>query len=75
MDRFTNLYPLSKTLRFELKPIGNTEEFIIKNGILNQDQHRADSYKEVKKIIDDYHRSFIESSLYPKIRNYHPIHD
>ena len=63
MDRFTNLYPLSKTLRFELKPIGKTEEFIIKNGILNQDQHRADSYKEVKKIIDNYHRSFIETSL------------
>lgn len=63
MDRFTNLYPLSKTLRFELKPIGKTEEFIIINGILNQDQHRADSYKEVKKIIDNYHRSFIETSL------------
>ncbi len=28
LNDFTNLYQLSKTLRFELKPVGNTKENI-----------------------------------------------
>ena len=63
MKRFTRVYPLSKTLRFELKPIGKTLEFIQNNGLLKQDQHRAESYVKVKKIIDDYHKAFISSVL------------
>lgn len=31
---FTNLFSLSKTLRFELKPVGKTLENIEKNGLL-----------------------------------------
>ena len=34
-----NLYSLSKTLRFELKPIGKTNEFFEKN-ILKEDENR-----------------------------------
>lgn len=60
---FTRLYPLSKTLRFELVPIGRTKESIAESGILEQDQHRADSYVKVKKIIDEYHKAFIEKVL------------
>ena len=63
MKAFTNLYSLSKTIRFELKPIGKTLEFINKNGLLVQDEHRADSYIKVKKIIDEYHKAFIENAL------------
>lgn len=63
LNQFTNLYSLSKTLRFELRPIGKTLETIEKNGLLEQDQHRADSYKKVKKIIDEYHKAFIERAL------------
>ena len=57
MKNFTNLYSLSKTLRFELKPIGNTLENMAH--VIEQDEHRAESYKLVKKIIDQYHRQFI----------------
>jgi len=60
---FTGLYPLSKTLRFELKPIRKTLENIQSSGLLERDQHRAESYKKVKKIIDDYHKSFIDRTL------------
>jgi CRISPR-associated protein Cpf1 len=60
---FTNLYQLSKTLRFELIPQGKTLEHIEKNGFLTQDEHRAESYQEVKRIIDDYHKAFIEKAL------------
>lgn len=63
LKQFTRVYPLSKTLRFELKPIGRTLEFINSNGLLEQDQHRADSYIKVKGIIDEYHKAFIETVL------------
>lgn len=61
--QFMRVYPLSKTLRFELRPIGRTLEFITSSGILEQDQHRAKSYVQVKEIIDEYHKAFIESVL------------
>lgn len=60
---FTNLYPLSKTLRFRLIPVGETLKHFIGSGILEEDQHRAESYVKVKAIIDDYHRAYIENSL------------
>lgn len=62
-DDFTKIYPLSKTLRFELKPVGRTLESITASGILEQDKQRANSYVKVKKIIDDYHKAFIETVL------------
>ncbi len=60
---FTNLYPLSKTLRFKLIPVGETLKHFMDSGILEEDQHRAESYVKVKAIIDDYHRAYIESAL------------
>uniref|UniRef100_UPI0035F21D55 ReChb n=1 Tax=synthetic construct TaxID=32630 RepID=UPI0035F21D55 len=62
-SNFTNQYPLSKTLRFELKPVGKTLEHIEKKGLLEQDEKRAEDYKKVKKIIDEYHKDFIEEAL------------
>lgn len=63
MNEFIHLYPLSKTLRFELRSVGKTEEMFRKSGILEQDNGRADSYKVVKKLIDRYHKDFIEKAL------------
>lgn len=63
LSRFTNLYPVSKTLRFELKPIGKTLENIEKNGIICSDERRAEEYKRIKVIIDKYHKWFIEEAL------------
>lgn len=59
-EDFTRLYPLSKTLRFELKPVGATLDNFLKSGILEQDEHRANSYQKVKKLIDEYHKVFID---------------
>lgn len=61
LQQFTNLYPVSKTLRFELKPVGKTIDNIQDSDILKQDKHRHESYQKVKKIIDDYHKSYIDS--------------
>jgi len=60
---FTNQYSLSKTLRFELIPQGKTLEHIQNKGLLEQDNNRAVSYQKVKKIIDEYHKVFIDDSL------------
>jgi IS605 OrfB family transposase len=59
-EEFTNLYSLSKTLKFELKPIGKTAENIKIKGLLKEDEDRARDYQVVKKIIDRYHKLFIE---------------
>lgn len=59
-EDFTRLYPLAKTLRFELKPVGATLDNFLKSGILEQDEHRADSYQKAKKLIDEYHKVFID---------------
>ncbi|MDR1477689.1 MAG: hypothetical protein LBJ00_01975, partial [Planctomycetaceae bacterium] len=94
-NEFANQYQLQKTLRFELKPIGKTLEYLnaqIKkqdagqsencnkneeqawdfsaHNIMENDKHRAESYEKVKKIIDEFHKEFIEKSLQKcKIKN------
>lgn len=65
-DLYSNLnymYDLSKTLRFELIPIGKTLENIKNSAILEKDEHRAKIYKQVKKYCDNYHKSFIDKCL------------
>ncbi len=64
LKQFTNLYQVSKTLRFELQPIGKTKENIEKNGILVRDEQRAKDYLVVKDLIDDYHKQFIKDCLW-----------
>lgn len=62
-DQFIGLYPIQKTLRFELKPVGKTLSNITDGGLLEEDECRADDYKKVKNLIDCYHKEFIDSSL------------
>jgi len=63
LQKFTNLYQLSKTLRLELKPQGKTLENIVNNRLLEKDEKRADGYKILKKVIDEFHKYFINESL------------
>jgi len=60
---FTNKYSLSKTLRFELKPVGATLTNIEKKGLVSEDENLAVSYKKLKKVIDEYHKDFIGLAL------------
>lgn len=62
-QNFTNLYSLSKTLRFELIPIGETENNIKNKNILSHDKRRAEDYKRAKHIIDEYHKAYIDRRL------------
>lgn len=61
-DEFHNLFSVSKTLRFELKPVGKTKEYF-EEYILEQDEEKAEKFKEVKKYCDEYHKYFIEECL------------
>ncbi|MCL1624277.1 type V CRISPR-associated protein Cas12a/Cpf1 [Moraxella sp. Tifton1] len=62
-NAFTQQYPLSKTVRFELKPIGKTLEYIKAKNFLKKDAALAESYQKIKPILDDYHRDFIGQAL------------
>lgn len=78
MKEFTNLYQLSKTLRFELKPIGKTAktfqrwleemnkaELVGDNdgNLFLKDKNIKKAYMAIKPIMDRLHEQFIEMSL------------
>lgn len=63
IERFTNRYPVSKTLRFKLIPQGKTAENFDNKLLLEEDEKRAEAYSRVKGMIDRYHKKFIEESL------------
>lgn len=62
-DRFTRKYQLYKTLRFELKPIWNTQKMLAENHVFETDGIRRKKYEETKPWIDRLHREFIKDAL------------
>lgn len=62
-EQFINRYSLSKTLRFSLIPVGETENNFNKNLLLEKDKQRAENYEKVKGYIDRFHKEYIESVL------------
>ncbi len=62
-SKYTNLYEVQKTLKFELRPIGRSMENIEKYNFFEKDRILADNYPVVKSLIDRYHRKFINSAL------------
>lgn len=69
--QFTHQYSLSKTLRFRLKPVAQTLDWIKRNNIIShennqltgKDAQRATNYTYLKKMLDYMHRLFINESL------------
>ena len=70
-----NGYSKSITLRNRLIPIGRTQENLEKLDMLSNDRKRAASYQEVKKLIDDFHRSFIQDVLSNANFEWSPLFD
>lgn len=62
-NNLTRRYPLSKTIRNELRPVGRTLENIHKNRILESDTQRKNDYERVKKIMDQYHKQLINEAM------------
>ncbi len=63
-DNFIHKYKVSKTLRFELKPVGKTSEMLDKliKGE-TEDSRRAEFYPVVKEVLDKLHKQLIERAL------------
>lgn len=62
-EGFTNLYQVSKTLRFELIPQGKTLKHIQEQGFIEEDKARNDHYKELKPIIDRIYKTYADQCL------------
>ena len=62
-DQFTNQYSLSKTLRFELKPVGKTRDLLEENQVLIKDERIEKAYQTLKPEFDKLHEEFITSKL------------
>lgn len=76
-ENFTNLYSLSKTLKFELKPYlpegmspiekdRHMESFwenYLSSDLFKHDNERNESYPVVKELLDIFHRRFIKDAL------------
>lgn len=63
-SNFTNLYELSKTLRFELKPIWKTKELLEWEDIFPRDRKIEEIYQNIiKPCLNNLHSELIEESL------------
>ena len=66
---FTNLYPIQKTLRRELKPLNENFEHdpfltsLRNSKIPQRDKQREKDYQEIKPLLDKLHNQFITESL------------
>lgn len=63
IEQFTNKYPIMKTLRFSLIPVGQTEENFSDKLLLETDKQRAEEYSKVKTYLDRYYRKYIDDVL------------
>lgn len=75
LNQFIGIYPVSKTLRFELRPIGKTQEWMEKNHVLENDLKRTEYYPRVKELIDAYHKKCISESLKGAVLDWSPLRD
>ena len=62
-EKFTNLYELSKTLRFELKPVKETRQMLEDNDVFQKDELIQKKYTKTKKYFDRLRREFVKESL------------
>ena len=63
LNCFTNKFKKTLTIKNELIPTEKTRENIEKSLVIDNDNHRAEQFKEAKKILDKMHRDFINTSL------------
>ncbi len=61
--QFTQKYALSKTLRFELKPVGKTQSMLDDNKVFLIDENIKAKYIQTKPFFDKLHRDFIKESF------------
>jgi len=71
---FTNLYPIQKTLRRELKPLNESFEHdpslssLRNSDIPQRDEQREKDYQAIKPLLDELHNQFITESFIKLIK-------
>lgn len=63
LEDFIGKESLSKTLRNALIPTESTKIHMEEIGVIRDDELRAEKQQELKEIMDDYYRAFIEEKL------------
>ena len=63
LEDFIGKESLSKTLRNALIPTESTKIHMEEMGVIRDDELRAEKQQELKEIMDDYYRTFIEEKL------------
>ena len=63
LNKFTKLYPTSKTLRFSLVPDPRSQKFIEDHGFIEIDSKTAADYTAAKLLLDKRHRYQIDKTL------------
>ena len=63
LNQFIGRRSISKTLQFELRPVGKTLENIKIGEFLEKDEQRSKEFDELKKLIDNFHKEFIDLAL------------
>ena len=63
IDQLTNQYSVSKTLRFKLIPIGETEKYFTERQWVAKENIFAEKFDKMKEEIKAYHRFFIDDCL------------
>ena len=57
-QNFIGISSLQKTLGNALIPTETTQQFIVKNGIIKEDELRGENRQILKDIMDDYYRGY-----------------
>ena len=63
LSEFTGVYQLSQTLKFELRPVGATEQRLEESKLLEDDFNRAEDYPRAKEFLDGKHKEFLQEVL------------
>ncbi len=63
LNGFIGLFPISKTIKWELKPVGMTAERMLEAGFLDRDRSKRDAYTVVKSMADRFYRGYIDERL------------
>ena len=63
IEGMTKLFKVTKTIRFELRPIGKTLENLKKNKTIFKDEKINSDFQQVKLWLDDLHKEYIEKTL------------
>lgn len=62
-EQFTNLMPVTKSIKMKLIPVGKTNDNLIKDKVVENAKEAEENINEVKNYIDEFHKDYITGML------------